>query len=213
MATDGLFLKPFSWINTRGVIIVGQLVTFVIASVLALLYNLDALSHMISAGTLLAYGTVCVGVILLRYAPVDELEEGASISPRSRSYFARFNSYAEFVYRFLALYLFIFVISSVVMGIAIKMSWPISILGVFGGIDFLIYLSLQLLRPTNIPTTFKCPLVPLIPLCAILVNILLFTALPFEALERILVWSTIGAIIYLFYGVQHSKLNEEKIIN
>jgi len=64
-----------------------------------------------------------------------------------------------------------------------------------------------ILRPTNLPKTFSCPLVPLVPMLGILVNTLLFTSLPQEAIYRVLVWSGLGFLIYFFYGVSHSKLN------
>jgi len=214
MAVDGLFFKPFSWLNSRGVITVGTLVTFFISSVLALLYDLVSLSHMISAGTLLAYGTVCIGVVLLRYdtPKQDGYEEqvGLLVTPEGGStYFSFTNGYGNFVSHYLPLYMVVYVICSVMIGLSIQLNWNISVIAIFGGIGFLIYLSIQLLRPTSLPKTFKVPLVPLVPLCGILINVLLFTALPLEALERVAVWSVVGAIIYMFYGVQNSKLNEE----
>lgn len=60
-------MKPFSWKNEKHVITFGTLITVIISGTLALFFNIDALSHMISTGTLMSYSTVCLGVILLRY--------------------------------------------------------------------------------------------------------------------------------------------------
>jgi len=203
---------------------------------LALVYNLDKLSHMISAGTLLAYGTVCAGVILLRYGDNNDpdrnitrpdsdkitkgqpLQETTSLISedskkllldREQSYISSCNSYAAFVRNYLWVYLFVYLVSSVMLGVTLQNDWHFSILVCTGTIDFLIFLSIQILRPRDIPKTFKCPLVPLIPLGGLLVNVLLFTALPIGATIRVLVWSVLGTIIYLFYGVRHSKLNKK----
>lgn len=71
-------MEFFSTVTKRGVPIYGTLVTASLAGVLALFFNLDALSNMISAGTLLAYGTVAAGIIVMRYSPAS-LQEGDAL--------------------------------------------------------------------------------------------------------------------------------------
>ncbi len=61
-------------------------------------------------------------------------------------------------------------------------------------------------QTTNLPTTFVCPLVPLIPSVGVLVNIYLITSLPIEAFYRVLVWTAIGLAIYFGYGIRNSAL-------
>jgi hypothetical protein len=41
----------------------------------------------------------------------------------------------------------------------------------------------------------------------VLANIYLICRLSLEAVVRVLVWSGIGIIIYVTYGIRHSKLN------
>jgi hypothetical protein len=61
-------------------------------------------------------------------------------------------------------------------------------------------------KTIDVPTTFTCPLVPLIPSVGVLVNIYLITSLPIEAFYRVLVWTAIGLAIYFGYGIRNSTL-------
>lgn len=62
-------------------------------------------------------------------------------------------------------------------------------------------------RQTDPPPTFSTPFVPFVPLLGVTVNIILILALSADAYWRVLVWTIVGVLIYLFYGVRHSKLN------
>jgi hypothetical protein len=62
------------------------------------------------------------------------------------------------------------------------------------------------LETIDLPTTFRCPLVPLIPSVGVLVNIYLISSLPIEAFYRVLVWTAIGLAIYFGYGIRNSAL-------
>jgi basic amino acid/polyamine antiporter, APA family len=77
MAEDGLLFKPFGWVNRRtGVPVFGTIVSGALASLLGFFFSLNALTDMISIGTLLAFSVVCAGVILLRYkSPQVETDE------------------------------------------------------------------------------------------------------------------------------------------
>ncbi|HEX5960320.1 MAG TPA: amino acid permease [Rhodanobacteraceae bacterium] len=67
MSQDGLLPKPFGRVHRKyrtphlGTVIVG-----VIAAVLAGLFPVDVLGDVVSMGTLLAFATVCIGVLVLR---------------------------------------------------------------------------------------------------------------------------------------------------
>lgn len=53
-------------------------------------------------------------------------------------------------------------------------------------------------------------MVPLVPLGAVAVNVLLIVRLPLDSIYRVLIWTVVGIIIYVFYGLHYSRLNEEK---
>ncbi len=57
---------------------------------------------------------------------------------------------------------------------------------------------------------FITPLVPYLPTLAIFINTYLIFQLPDSALYRLVIWTTIGMIIYVFYGVSHSKLGKKQ---
>lgn len=79
LISQGLLFSPFSWVNSKGVLTFGTTFTLVLSGLLALLFNIDSLSQMISAGTLLAYAAVCSGIITMRYGPApkkEKLEDG-----------------------------------------------------------------------------------------------------------------------------------------
>ena len=56
------------------------------------------------------------------------------------------------------------------------------------------------------PRPFRVPLVPLFPILGVLFCIVLMLSLPLETWVRFFVWLVIGLVIYLLYGVRHSKL-------
>ncbi|HBM16668.1 MAG TPA: amino acid permease [Lentisphaeria bacterium] len=60
----------------------------------------------------------------------------------------------------------------------------------------------------NLPRKFKCPLVWLVATLAILMCAYFMTQLSVLTLIRFVVWSAIGILIYFFYGIKKSKLNQ-----
>ncbi|EER07610.1 Inner membrane transport protein yeeF, putative [Perkinsus marinus ATCC 50983] len=54
---------------------------------------------------------------------------------------------------------------------------------------------------------FHCPWVPILPAVAIWVNCYLMASLGLQALIMVTVWLVLGAVVYLTYGANHSKLN------
>ncbi|EPS66887.1 hypothetical protein M569_07889, partial [Genlisea aurea] len=74
MARDGLVPSFFSDVDGRTrVPVKSTVVTGSLASVLAFFMDVDQLSGMVSLGTLLAFTTVAVCVLILRYVPPDEV--------------------------------------------------------------------------------------------------------------------------------------------
>eukprot|EP01133_Synstelium_polycarpum_P016009 gene16009-19047_t len=67
---------------------------------------------------------------------------------------------------------------------------------------------LMIRKQVNIPTTFKCPLSPLLPCLGIFFNTFFIMNLDYQAFIRIGVWTVLGVAIYLIYGIRYSKLND-----
>jgi APA family basic amino acid/polyamine antiporter len=73
---------------------------------------------------------------------------------------------------------------------------------VSAGVLVLRYRSPELVRP------FKTPLVPLVPLLAILFCGYLMYSLPTDTWLRLIIWMVIGLAIYFLYGKSHSRLGK-----
>ena len=52
---------------------------------------------------------------------------------------------------------------------------------------------------------FKLPLYPILPAITFILVLLVFWGLSFEAKLYTLIWFIVGIIIYLIYGIRHSK--------
>ena len=63
-------------------------------------------------------------------------------------------------------------------------------------------------RSPEIHRPFKTPLMPLIPILAVIFCSLLIIELPLVTQVRFFIWLLIGLIIYYFYGRKKSKLNQ-----
>ncbi|KAE8721169.1 Cationic amino acid transporter 3 [Hibiscus syriacus] len=80
MARDGLVPSFFSDINTSTQVPVKSTVTAgMLAAVLALFMDVSELSGMVSVGTLLAFTVVAISILILRYAPPDEVPLPSSL--------------------------------------------------------------------------------------------------------------------------------------
>lgn len=93
---------------------------------------------------------------------------------------------------------------------------PISVVGAMTSIGTLfafvvVCAGILIMRRTqpDAPRPFKVPLVPLIPVCGIIVNLLLMYGLGWSNWLRLLGWLALGLLIYFAYGHRHSRLRQE----
>jgi APA family basic amino acid/polyamine antiporter len=193
MALDGLLPPQFAQVNSRQVPVFGTLVTAATAGLLAISFDLTALTAMISIGTLLAFTVVCAGIIVTRCRHPDADKNYRD--PSWRRYFS------------VSVMLLVYFLASVGFSAGIKYNlewWGLVVLGIP-----LVVLAMffMLIPQPNIPVTFRCPLVPLLPLLGMLVNTFLIVQLNIDSIYRVIGWTVIGMIIYFGYGIRHSKLN------
>lgn len=72
MSRDGLMPKPFGKLHSKHrTPYIGTIVVGTIAAILAGLFPVDVLGDLVSMGTLLAFATVCIGVLVLRRTRPD----------------------------------------------------------------------------------------------------------------------------------------------
>ena len=149
--------------------------------------SLDSLSNAISIGTLLAFNLVNSGIMVIRYS-----EKG---------------------YPFVAMALIgSFVITCFISAFSFDRNYHWVVTVIFATLALIVFVSLciyHLKHPVqNIPTTFKCPLVPLVPCMGIAVNSYMLAGLDGYAWIRLVVWLAIGLVIYFGYGIHKSKLRK-----
>jgi APA family basic amino acid/polyamine antiporter len=92
-------------------------------------------------------------------------------------------------------------------------AFPIALLGELVSIGTLlafviVSVGIIVLRRTNpeIPRPFRTPLVPIVPILAILICGYMMYSLPGDTWIRLIVWLVIGLIIYFLYGKSHSRI-------
>jgi APA family basic amino acid/polyamine antiporter len=129
MSRDGLLPPLFRKVHpTHRTPYIGTLITGTLAALIAGLFPVTILGELVSIGTLLAFTTVCIGVLVLRYT-----------------------------------------------------------------------------RP-DLPRPFKVPAVWFVCIAGALICSGMMASLPHDTWVRLLVWTIIGFLIYVFYGFRHSEL-------
>ena len=205
MATDGLIFKCFAHVSkTTEVPFIGTLFSGILAGILAMIFELQALVEMMSIGTLQAYTIVSTSVLILRYQPgtigfvksIDEDSKSSSQSkdpPRAEPT-ERSGTISRCTIWFLFLYFF--VLSAFLINGLIPMyeceAWAV-ILAAFLVIVFVAAIVVLCMQPKSLtPLPFKVPLVPGLPLSSMFINIYLMMELNPATWMRFAVWMAIG---------------------
>lgn len=150
--------------------------------------SLSSLSNAISVGTLVAFNLVNSGVMIVRYS-----------TPKS--------------YPFMAVALIAsFIVTCFISAFAFVRNYHWAVSAVFAALALVCFSILciyHIKHPVqNIPKTFKCPLVPLVPCIGIAINSYMLAGLDGFAWIRLVVWLVIGLVIYFGYGIHRSKLRK-----
>ncbi|KAJ8512547.1 hypothetical protein OPV22_002981 [Ensete ventricosum] len=191
LSRDGLLPSVFSKVHPlRHTPIHSQVWVGLVAGIMAGLFNVHHLSHILSVGTLTGYSVVSACVITLRWKDkVTGQVSGKCISARCEGIIclviiALGGFLAGLCYRFSGS--FIIIIFAVVM----------AILGA---------VAVQFRQGYADPPGFSCPGVPIVPVLSIFINIFLFAQLHEEAWYRFVVVSLISVGIYAIYGQYHAN--------
>ncbi|KAH7687571.1 Amino acid/polyamine transporter I protein [Dioscorea alata] len=191
LGRDGLLPLIFAKVHpTRHTPIHSQIWVGLVASILAGLFNVHILSHILSVGSLTGYSVVSACVITLRWK-----DQKASVnSTRCMS------EWHEGV-----ICILLVACGGFVAGLCYRFSISYIFLVIAVLISVLAAAALQFRQSYADPPGFSCPGVPLLPVVCIFFNIFLFAQLHQEAWARFIILSFIAVGVYAFYGQYHAN--------
>ncbi|KAB1225166.1 Cationic amino acid transporter 9, chloroplastic [Morella rubra] len=197
LGRDGLLPSIFAKVNPQlHTPIHSQVWVGIVAGVLAGLFNVHVLSHILSVGTLTGYSVVSACVISLRWKDKMESEEISS-------------SWKEGV---------ICLITIACCGFGAGLFYRVNASLIFPILAVLVasLASLALcFRQEEVyaaPPGFSCPGVPTLPVVCIFFNMFLFAQLHYEAWVRFVILSIITVGVYAFYGQYHADPSSEETV-
>ena len=169
---------------------VGTILTGIFTAIVAFVMTLEALADAISIGTLMAFSLVCAGVMVLRYTGGGK----------------GLHSYLPII--LVIMFMCTTFISAMLFTHSdnLKSIPLVALSSIFGFISLVVFIGLCFMKSHNIPESFKCPLVPLVPCMGIAINSYMLAGLRFEAWIRLGGWLLIGMTIYGVYGIWNSKM-------
>lgn len=191
LGRDGLLPSMFAKVHpTRHTPIHSQVWVGIIASILAGLFNVHVLSHILSVGSLTGYSVVSACVVTLRWN-----DKAATLSSKRPN-----SSWREGV-------ICLFAIAS--CGFAAGLFYRINASPIFMLISVIIAIlasvALHCRQVYYDPPGFSCPGVPTVPAVCIFFNIFLFAQLHYEAWIRFILLNIIFVSIYAFYSQYHAN--------
>lgn len=192
LGRDGLLPSFFSKIHPKNrTPIHAQVWVGSVAGIMATLFNVKALSHILSVGTLTGYSVVSACVIMLRVKNDSQNHCGALATGFTKWHEALMCilgvaccAFASgLCYRFGAYFIYAVIL-------AIMAILPAT--------------ALHYRQEYAEPPGFSCPGTPLLPVASIFFNIFLFAQLHWEGWVRFLVLNTVAIIVYALYGQYHA---------
>ncbi|KAG2537934.1 cationic amino acid transporter 3, mitochondrial-like isoform X2 [Panicum virgatum] len=237
MARDGLLPPLFSAVNRQTQVpILSTILTGTCAAILAFFMDVSQLAGMVSVGTLLAFTTVAISVLVVRYAPPYEMPMEVALAGKPETLtscsghseqdeqnledpFGNAPTVSEIASKArrqkamrcivlicLGVIIFISAVSFSSLPFYVRMT-ACTIGGLLLFSSSIVLLCIGQDKSSLGQTGgFMCPLVPLLPICCIIVNAYLLMNLGSHTWIRVSIWMAAGALIYLFYGLKHSSL-------
>ncbi|XP_049383917.1 cationic amino acid transporter 4, vacuolar-like [Solanum stenotomum] len=237
MARDGLLPSFFSDISRHTQVPVkGTIATGIFIAILAFFMDVSQLAGMVSVGTLLSFTVVALSILILRYAPPDELpflpsDQQSNVSGQHLDAFETDVAGRPLLQsdvaqdklrrRKLAAWSITMVCFGILVVVAAISTEGLSsilcfILSGIGGM--LVICCLTMLNSIDQAGTkesftksggFMCPFVPFLPVASVLINTYLLLNIGAQTWIRVLIWLGVGVIIYIFYGRGHSLLFDD----
>ncbi|XP_041846294.1 cationic amino acid transporter 2-like [Melanotaenia boesemani] len=224
MARDGLLFKPLTKVTAKGSPAVATIASGIVAAIMSVLFDLEALVEMMSIGTLFAYTLVAICILILRYQ-VGSSEDTDLQMSESNSKFGFLkppSSPTSATARRVTILTIISVLCVVALCLTLTQGidalsrvepWSVALVCIFA---FILLLMLFFIwrHPQN-PTkaSFMVPLLPALPLVSTLINVYLMVQLGSDTWLRYAIWMLVGLIIYFGYGIRNSLQRKRLIGN
>ncbi|XP_028271502.1 cationic amino acid transporter 2 isoform X1 [Parambassis ranga] len=221
MARDGLLFHPLTKVTSKGSPAVATISSGVVAAIMSLLFDLEALVEMMSIGTLFAYTLVAICILILRYQPSQSEDSDLQVIESTKSSFLKPpsspNSSTSRTVTILTILsvgcvVALCVILSQALGALSNLEpWSLVLICIFALI-FMINIVLIWRNPQN-PTkaSFMVPFLPVLPLLSTFINVYLMVQLGADTWLRYAIWMLVGLLIYFLYGVRNSVQRKRTI--
>ncbi|XP_024138605.1 cationic amino acid transporter 2 [Oryzias melastigma] len=227
MARDGLLFQPLTKVTAKGSPAIATIASGVVAAIMALLFDLEALVEMMSIGTLFAYTLVAICILILRY----QVGSSEDADFQMKELDSKFNllkppsfptSKTSKTVTILTVISVLFVLAlcltltQAIDAIANLEAWSIVLVCIFS-LALVVILLLIWRQPQNSSkASFMVPLLPALPLVSTLINVYLMVQLGGATWLRYAIWMLVGLVIYFGYGircsVQRKRLKADKEI-
>ncbi|XP_074530253.1 cationic amino acid transporter 2 [Halichoeres trimaculatus] len=215
MARDGLLFKPLTKVTSKGSPAIATVSSGVVAAIMAVLFDLEALVEMMSIGTLFAYTLVAICILILRYQePPSDPDDDLKVIESKKFSILNPPSLPNSTTSKAATLLTVFSVACVVAlcitltqamdALAQAKGWSVAIVSIFALI--VLFNTFMIWRQPQNPTkaSFMVPLLPALPLVSTFINIYLMVQLGADTWLRYAIWMLVGLVIYFGYGLLHS---------
>eukprot|EP00210_Caulerpa_lentillifera_P003872 g3699.t1 len=183
LAGKGLLPQWMSVINEkRGSPRHALIVCWLISGTLALLFDIDVLSKLVSMGTLFVLTLVSLAAVQRMYTPQDSTVVVWSLYIR----------------------LILLIVLSIAEGASFALDTHPGVYLTFLCLSLLVMVSFYFLPVYYTPKNFTTPMKPLVPTLAVLCGIHLMFSLGWEAHVLFIVWQCFGFVFYISYGMYHT---------
>ncbi|XP_062249204.1 cationic amino acid transporter 2-like [Platichthys flesus] len=213
MARDGLLFRPLTKVTAKGSPAIATISSGIVAAIMALLFDLEALVDLMSIGTLFAYTLVAICILILRYQPSPSEETDLQVKESNTS-FLRPPSLPNSSTGRTVTYMTVTAVACVI-GLCVTLSlglgalsrvepWSVALVCILG-VSVLLLLFFIWRHPQN-PTkaSFMVPLLPALPIVSTFINVYLMVQLGADTWLRYAIWMLVGLVIYFGYGIRNS---------
>ncbi|KAK4798779.1 hypothetical protein SAY86_031105 [Trapa natans] len=196
LGRDGLLPPVFARVHPiRHTPVHSQVWVGIVASIMAGLFNVHVLSHILSVGSLTGYSVVSACVIVLRWKDkTANLVNSRWLSSKQEG----------------VIFLVLVALSGFASGLCYRIDAPLILPLAAVLVAVVSIFSLCYRQAYAEAQGFSCPGVPIVPAICIFFNIFLFAQLHYEAWVRFVILSLITVGVYALYGQYHADPNSEE---